>query len=265
MTPNHPVYVINKGWVPAELLKIGDEVIQYNYRGLAYKEMHAGKTYDSIMGKEEAEKKRRNHSLAIKQRHKDPRSGYARIDKVLVALKIGKANKGKKRSEAQKKRLHNSQLLRWEMMSPDKYQEFCKKMNLINSNPEIRLSKSAVAKKLVQDPEYINRVSAGVKKAMQKESYWKNYAKGMNFKPNKPEQLLLTFLEAHFPGEFGYNGDYRLGVRIDRLIPDFVHIKGKKKVIDLLGSYWHTKDEFFTRSKRYKNTAMIVLFCGSKN
>lgn len=252
MTPNHPVYVVNKGWVPAELLKIGDEVIQYNYRGLAYKERYTGKTYDAIMGKEEAEKKCRNHSLIIKQKHKDPNSGYVRIDRMLVALKIGKGNKGKKRSKTQKKRLHNLHLLRWKMMSSDKYEEFCRKMNIINSNSEVRMRKSEVTKKLVQDPKYIQRVSAGVKKAMQKESYWKNYVKGMNLKPNKPERFLSTFLEEHFPGEFGYNGDYRLGVRIDRLIPDFVHIKGKKKVIDFLGSYWHTKKEFFTRSERYR-------------
>ena len=30
MTPNHPVFVKNKGWVPAEELKENDEVILYN-------------------------------------------------------------------------------------------------------------------------------------------------------------------------------------------------------------------------------------------
>jgi dTDP-4-amino-4,6-dideoxygalactose transaminase len=45
LTPNHPVFVVNKGWVPAEKLKVGDEVIQYKYRGLAWREIATGKSY----------------------------------------------------------------------------------------------------------------------------------------------------------------------------------------------------------------------------
>ncbi len=252
MTPNHPVYVINKGWVCADKLVIGDEVIQYNYRGLAYKEMYTGKNYDSVMGAQKAQEKRKLHSFNIQKKHNDPHSGYSQVNWESVALKIGNANKGKKRSEIEREKLREIQISRWRAISPEKYHEFCEKVKDLNSTPEMRAKKRSIALKLAKNPEYLQKVSAGVRRAMQNDSYWKNYAKGMNLKPNKPEQFLLSFLDANFSNEFGYNGDYRLNIRIDRLIPDFVHINGKKKVIDILGSHWHAKEEYFTRTERYK-------------
>lgn len=252
MTPNHPVYVINKGWIRADMLVIGDEAIQYTYRGLAYKEMYTGKDYNFIMGVHKAQEKRKLHSFNIRKKHNDPHSRYSQVNWESVAIKIGNANKGKKRSEIEREKLRKIQISRWRAISPEKYQKFCKKIKDLNSTPEMRAKKRSIALKLAKNPEYIKKVSAGVQRAMQNDSYWRNYAKGMNLKPNKPEQFLLSLLDANFPNEFGYNGDYRFNIRIDRLIPDFVHINGKKKIIDILGSHWHAKEEYFTRTERYK-------------
>lgn len=252
ITPNHPVYVINKGWVRADQLNIGDEVIQYNYRGLAYKEMYTGATYEAIMGKLKGIRKREGQAQRISVRHNDPNSGYALIDRLAVAKKIGAANRGKKRSEEVKKNLQEVHKMRWRDMSAEDYAIFRQKMKEVNADPEVRRKKSEAAKRLGLDPAYRKKVSDGVIRAMKRDSYWENYVKSMNLKPNKPEQFVLAFVEKHFPGEFGYNGDYRLKIRIDKLIPDFVHVKGKKKVIDILGSYWHTANEYHQRSERYK-------------
>ena len=252
LTPNHTIYVINKGWERADELKIGDEVIQYNYRGLAYKEMYTGKTYEEIMGEKIAKLKRINHSEKIKDVHLDKNSGYLAINWVDVGRKIGDSNKGKKRTDEVRINLSKAQLKRWKNAKKEWYDNFCRKMKEINSNPEMRKKKSDISRKLCQDPEYLRKLSEGVKRAMKKETYWENYIKGMNMKPNKPEKFFINLLEEHFHGEFGYNGDYRLKTRIDRLIPDFVHLKGKRKVIDILGTHWHTENEFHKRNERYK-------------
>lgn len=65
-----------------------------------------------------------------------------------------------------------------------------------------------------------------------------------NVKPNKTEFTLSSIIDCACPNTFGYNGDGRLKVKIGHRIPDFVHIVGEKKVIELFGSYWHEKSEF---------------------
>jgi dTDP-4-amino-4,6-dideoxygalactose transaminase/intein/homing endonuclease len=251
LTPNHPIYVINKGWKRADELEIGDEAIQYKYRGLAYKEMYTGKNYEDIMGEEVAKKKRGEHSKKIKEKHADKTSKYSTINWIQIARKMGLSNKGRKMPDEVKTKFSGAHLKRWKNISKEQYDDFCKKMREINANPELRKKKSEISKRLGQNPDYLRKLSKGVRKAMTKETYWKNYIKGMNMKPNKPEKFLINFLEQYFPGEFGYNGDYRLKTRINRLIPDFVNLKGKRKVIDILGNYWHTKAEYPERNKRY--------------
>ena len=58
-------------------------------------------------------------------------------------------------------------------------------------------------------------------------------------KPTKPEKELKSLLDVVLPKEYEYNGIYGCGVSIGRKIPDFVNVKGKKKVIEMNGEYWH--------------------------
>lgn len=60
-----------------------------------------------------------------------------------------------------------------------------------------------------------------------------------NVKPNKQEMLLGQIIDEVCPDMFEYNGDYRLGVSLNKCIPDFVNTNGKKQVIEFFGSYWH--------------------------
>ncbi len=265
LTPNHQVYVVNKGWIEADRLENGDEVIQYNYRGLAYKEMYKGKNYEDIMNNQMAEKKKKEHSEKIKEKHRDNNSAFSKIDWAELARNMGRLNKGRKMSEEVRRRFSVARKRRWENLSIEQREAFIKKMKEINADPEIKKRKSESSKRLANNPEYIKKVSEGVRKAMKNESYWENYIKGMNMKPNKIETFFINFLDENFPKEFGYNGDYRLEIRIDRLIPDFVNINGKRKVIDILGSYWHEHYEYDERIERYKKNGYDCLILWEKD
>lgn len=59
--------------------------------------------------------------------------------------------------------------------------------------------------------------------------------------PTKPELALLSLLQANYPGEYVYNGDFGNETMLHGLIPDFVNVNGKKQVIELFGDYWHDK------------------------
>ncbi len=64
-------------------------------------------------------------------------------------------------------------------------------------------------------------------------------AKKQSKSPNKPEIALDKLLQANFPGEYIFNGDYSQGVSLGGLVPDWVNVNGKKQVIELFGDYWH--------------------------
>lgn len=62
--------------------------------------------------------------------------------------------------------------------------------------------------------------------------------------PTRPELALLSLLEANFPGEYVYNGDFSNKTMLHGLIPDFVNVNGRKQVIELFGDYWHDKKKY---------------------
>lgn len=77
----------------------------------------------------------------------------------------------------------------------------------------------------------------------------------------KPEKHLEQLLQSLYPGEFKYNGRYDCGISIDRMIPDFVNVNGKKQVIDVHGSYWHEGENVNERMARYAKygySALII-------
>ncbi len=58
--------------------------------------------------------------------------------------------------------------------------------------------------------------------------------------PNKPERKLRRILKDLFPGEYKYVGDGK--VWINSKNPDFININGQKKIIEMFGDYWHSKE-----------------------
>ena len=258
LTPNHPVFVIGKGWIPAENLHLDDEIIQYEYRGLAYREMFTGKSYEEILGKEEAERRKLQHSQTLKEIHAKTNSNYTKVDWVAMAAKMGKANLGKKHSQKFKEEASLRMVKLWENKEFRERQTI--KSKEINQLPEMREKRRIAERKNALDPVYLKKLSVGVRRAMERKSYWENYSKGQNMKPNKQEKSLEVLINDVFPnGEYKYNGDFRLGTAIDRLIPDFVNVNGKKKIIELFGRYWHEKGEEQERISRYKKCGFECL------
>jgi len=58
--------------------------------------------------------------------------------------------------------------------------------------------------------------------------------------PNKLELYVQDILTRRLP-DYKYNGDGRLGVVLAGCVPDYVNVNGKKKVLEIFGTYWHGK------------------------
>ena len=133
----------------------------------------------------------------------------------------------------------------------------------LSQNPAMKAKRAEITKRLWQNPKYRERILAAITLAHNTPAYlvgaskrskqnWENpvyiakMIKSLAIKPNKLELILQTILDKHFPA-FKYNGDYRLGVSLSRMIPDFVNINGKKEVIEVFGDHWHS-------TKRTKET-----------
>lgn len=86
------------------------------------------------------------------------------------------------------------------------------------------------------------KISDARKREWNKTEYVKAMMLARNAQPNKDEQKLNNALQEKYPHEWGYNGDFRLGVSLSGMIPDFVNVNGKKKVIELFGDYWHSDE-----------------------
>ncbi len=73
-----------------------------------------------------------------------------------------------------------------------------------------------------------------------KDAFVAKYMKACRKKPNKKEQYLTELLKQLFPNEWKYVGDgeFVLGGKC----PDFLNCNGQKKVIELFGDYWHSKN-----------------------
>lgn len=147
--------------------------------------------------------------------------------------KISIGNTGKHRSIEQKRKLslaakgRFSDPLNTPWYGKHLSEEHKRKISKANKgrhrSAEVRNKMSLDRKLQWEDPEYIRKTLVGI-----------------NRKPTRPEKHLETILNKNFP-QFKYNGDYRLGVSLAGLIPDFVNVNGRKEVIELFGDYWHSE------------------------
>lgn len=67
-----------------------------------------------------------------------------------------------------------------------------------------------------------------------------------NLSPNKPEKLLIKFLNKILPKQYKFVGDGKLTV--GGFIPDFVN-KDNNKIIEHYGTFWHNLPEYKKRDK----------------
>jgi dTDP-4-amino-4,6-dideoxygalactose transaminase/intein/homing endonuclease len=278
-TKNHPIYVVDKGWISADKLNIGDEVIQYNYFGLSSRinflknfNIFKGNTYEDIMGKERAKKRKQDHSNKIKKIHNTENNNY---DKMYLKkdwrLAISKANKGKKRTKDQREKMSLRQKLLYEDYPELKTDISMKNKenwsNLTKKEKETRVTQLQTSfnswwSRIKKDPvkyKEIMKLYSNRSKKMWKTSKilgsYEYYKKVFDYKINKinkSESKLFEIIEETCPKEFVFNGNCEKKLIINRKIPDFVNVNGKNKVIELFGQYWHKKIDEKNRIKLFK-------------
>lgn len=250
MTSDHPVYIINKGWVPAKQLQVGDQAIQYIYRGLRNAEAR-GKSYEEQFGPDVAKAKAEKQAKSLSEAHltgkfcthkyKSSRKDCWRFRKT----RTGGGNGCRQRVSHSNPFL----LLRRHMIAKAKF-----------NDEAFREAFVARCREVNSTPEHRKKISDGVLRAMKNESYWTAYFKGLSAKKNKAEAKLESILDEAIPGEFAFNGDCSQGIRIGNYIPDFVPTGEKRKVIELFGTRWHTQDELEHKQAFYLENGYESLF-----
>jgi G:T-mismatch repair DNA endonuclease (very short patch repair protein) len=95
-----------------------------------------------------------------------------------------------------------------------------------------------IGKKHWEDPKYVEKARGD------------NWHKGLHSK-TRPESRTDMLLQQLYPGEWAYNGRGQGCITIGRLTPDFINVKGEKKVIDVHGDYWHRNEKHGTRAEAY--------------
>lgn len=95
-------------------------------------------------------------------------------------------------------------------------------------------------------------LSKGRKNPMKNPKNVRKWIKSNNIKPNKKEIELFEILTTFLPNEYGINVKGNILI-LDGKIPDFVHINGKKKIIEHFGDYWHRNDDPNLRKNLFKS------------
>jgi hypothetical protein len=94
------------------------------------------------------------------------------------------------------------------------------------ATPEYRGIRSKQSKEFFMDSE-------------RKDKQVKAMRQGAKVRPTKPEMQIESILHGLFPSEWKYVGDGE--IIFGGKNPDFVNIKGKKQIIELFGTYYHSK------------------------
>lgn len=115
------------------------------------------------------------------------------------------------------------------------------KISLLNHYPseEARRKDSAASKARWQNPEYRLRLSEIHKQQWEDPEYARHVLEGWARRPTEAEKQLETILTEYFPNQFEYNGNCDLGITLNRMVPDFVNIDGRKEVIEVFGDFFH--------------------------
>jgi len=108
-------------------------------------------------------------------------------------------------------------------------------------NPTLKQKASERFKRYLADPKNKKRLSDKRKKLWQdpifRERTRKAQREAMNTKPTKPEKKFIEIIEKYnLPYRYTGDGDVWIGNRN----PDFIEVNGKKAVVEIFGSYYHS-------------------------
>lgn len=104
--------------------------------------------------------------------------------------------------------------------------EFGKRSKEMWENPDIRNKITESAKSMYATPE-------------RKDKQVKAMRQGAQIKPTRPEMHLMDIFNELYPNQWKYVGDGE--VIIGGKNPDFININGKKQIIEMFGTYYHSK------------------------
>lgn len=209
LSGNHPLYIVGKGWVRADKVKIGQECIQKKYAGLQSLKMK-GKTNKEIYGNKRA----KEISTLASQSH----------------IGITNPMKGKKYPIGHPIRDKN----------PKKAHE--------SWNTGLTKNSSSKLKSIGE------KISLSNKRNFCNQEFRDKFFKKTRNTKTKLESIFENILIGNFKDEFRYNDifDKLNKVKIGGYYPDFINNKGKKKIIELYGNYYHASP------KKYKATDLIL-------
>lgn len=184
---------------------------------------------------------------------------------------ISRANTGRVTSEVVRERLSRAREKFWD--SPEGKEVRNRMSRTLTGKPKSEATKRAMSlgqmgrvhgeeenrRNSESNRRFWESLSEGEKEKRLEESFHSRESRlrcirALRVKPNTPESLMLGYLEARFPGEWKYNGDFSQGVMIGRKIPDFVNVNGKKEVVEVLGGLgqWHFLEDEAEKIEHYK-------------
>lgn len=105
-----------------------------------------------------------------------------------------------------------------------------------------------------QSEEHKKKISQALKGRRKyfTEEHIRNILKASQIKPNKLELELDSILNEVLPREYSLNVNGEILI-LDRKVPDFVNINGKKKLIEFFGRHWHKQIDEIERRKAFKS------------
>jgi len=217
-TNNHPIGVVRSGkveWVDADLVQIGDEVVQAYYhnwqRRIAAIESR-GKSIEDIFGEVVGKKHRLHNRLSHVGGKGNPKKPTE-----LARRRMSESHLGQLPSEYTRRLVGEAARANWRR--PEYRQKIQDKVQ------------RTLAKRWAEDPVFAQRMLGILLKAQH-----------MHGKPTAAELRMKELLDTYCPNEFAYDGDGKLGM-LGRYAPDFVNINGKKQVVEVLGCYHHNCPE----------------------
>ncbi len=185
---------------------------------------------------------KKGHSVSKETRKKLSEKNKGKSLSEEIKRKISIAHKGKIRSEETCKKISE---LHKGMRPSEASKEKNRQAHLgkkLSTKHKKKISKSIL--KRWNDPIF-------------KENQLKAIFAGCNIFPNKPERRLRNRLNHLFPREYKYvgNGTTFIGGKC----PDFININGQKKIIELFGNFWHSK-EYTGRTRKQEEQKRIRHF-----
>jgi G:T-mismatch repair DNA endonuclease (very short patch repair protein) len=115
--------------------------------------------------------------------------------------------------------------------------------------PHVRKILAEYSKKRMSDPIFLEKVAKINRKRMADPLVLEKMRLSCEVRPTSIEKV-FTALCSKYNLPFKYVGDGK--VWIERMNPDFINVNGKKQVVEILGSYWHTIEETEKRVSNFK-------------